>query len=623
MADVAEPLHVVATAGHVDHGKSSLIIRLTGMDPDRWDEEKRRGLTIDLGFAWCALPSGREMGFVDVPGHERFVRNMLAGIGPVRLVLFVVAADEGWKPQSEEHLAIVDILGAEGGVVALTKADLVDDGGVAVREAEVRERLRGTVLAEAPVVPCSSATGEGLDRLRAALDELVGSALPPEDRGRPRIAIDRSFTIRGAGTVVTGTLTGGRLQAGKEVRLYPDGGTSRVRSLQTHRQPVEVARPVSRVAANLAGIPKTEVERGDVLGLPGQWRPTSVLEVRLVPVRGLTHPLTGRGAYKLYAGSAERDARLRLYGSPQLAPGGGAFGRVRLSRPIVAEVGDRFILREAGRRETVGGGVILDPDPPARPGSDPERRLAARERIPRQELPAAIVAERGAVRAADLPVLTGETPSEVDGAVRVGAWWMARPSFEGAAATVRETLQRFHQDHPMRPGLDAAEVRRTLPARHPKMAAALEQGLAGDLLVTLERDGVIGREGNTVRLAGHRVTLGEREDEAGRLVTTIEAGEPSPPTLRDLLSLGYSRELIDACVRTGRLVRVSDDLVLTPGFATRAEEVARAEAGTPQGLTVSRYRELLGTSRKYALPILGWLDDRGVTRREGDVRRLR
>ncbi|HEV2927920.1 MAG TPA: selenocysteine-specific translation elongation factor, partial [Propionibacteriaceae bacterium] len=251
MADVAEPLHVVATAGHVDHGKSSLIIRLTGMDPDRWEEEKRRGLTIDLGFAWCALPSGREMGFVDVPGHERFVRNMLAGVGPVRLVLFVVAVDEGWKPQSEEHLAIVDILGAEGGVVALTKTDLVDEDVLAVREAEVRERLRDTVLADASVVPCSAATGEGLDRLRAALDEMVGSAPPPDDRGRPRIAIDRSFTIRGAGTVVTGTLTGGRLHVGQEVRLYPDGGSSRVRSLQTHRQPVEVARPVSRVAANL------------------------------------------------------------------------------------------------------------------------------------------------------------------------------------------------------------------------------------------------------------------------------------------------------------------------------------------------------------------------------------
>jgi selenocysteine-specific elongation factor len=623
VADGAEPLHVVATAGHVDHGKSSLIIRLTGIDPDRWDEEKRRGLTIDLGFAWCTLPSGREIGFVDVPGHERFVRNMLAGVGPVRLVLFVVAADEGWKPQSEEHMAILDILGAEGGVVALTKADLADGDGLSVREAEVRERLRGTVLAEAPVVPCSSATGMGVDRLRTALDEMVGSAPPPEDRGRPRLAIDRSFTIRGAGTVVTGTLTGGRLPVGQEVRLYPDGGTSRVRSLQTHRQPVEVARPVSRVAANLAGVPKAEVERGDVLGLPGQWRPTSVLEVRLVPVRALAHRLTGRGAYKLYAGSAERDARLRLYGTAQLAPGGWAFGRIRLSRAIVAEVGDHFILREAGRRETVGGGVILDPDPPSRPGPDPERRLSNRERIARGELPAAIVAERGAVRAADLPVLAGGAPSEVDGALRVGAWWVARPSFDGLATAVREMLERYHRDHPMRPGLDASEVRRTLPARQPSLAPALEQGLAADLLAALERDGVLGREGNTLRLAGHQVTLGEREDEARRLVAAVEAGEPSPPTLRDLLGLGYTRELIDACVRTGRLVGVSADLVLTPAFVTRAEEVARAEAATPQGLTVSRYREALGTSRKYALPILGWLDDRGITRREGDVRRLR
>jgi selenocysteine-specific elongation factor len=623
VAEGAHPLHVVATAGHVDHGKSSLIIRLTGIDPDRWDEEKRRGLTIDLGFAWCTLPSGQEIGFVDVPGHERFVRNMLAGVGPVKLVLFVVAADEGWKPQSEEHLAIVDVLGADGGVVALTKADLVDEDGLTLREAEVRERLGGTALEGSPVVACSSATGAGLDRLLEALDVMVGSAPPPEDRGRPRLAIDRSFTIRGAGTVVTGTLTGGVLPAGREVRLYPDGGTSRVRSLQTHRHAVDLARPVSRVAANLAGIPKAEVERGDVLGLPGQWRPTSVLEVRIVPVRGLAHPLTGRGAYKVYAGSAERDARLRLYGTPQVSPGGSAFGRMRLSRPIVADVGDRFVLREAGRRETVGGGVILDPDPPARPGPAPERRLRARERIPRAELPELIVAERGAVRASDLPFLAGAAPSSVHAAVRVGGWWVARPSFDELAATVRETLKRYHDQHPMRPGLDAAQVRSAMLARQPALAASLEGGLAGDVLVALEAEGVIAREANAVRLAGHRVTLGEGEADARRLVAALEAGEPSPPTVSDLAALGFSRELVDACVRTGRLVRISEELVLTPGFAARAEEVARSEAASPQGVTVSRYRELLGTSRKYALPILGWLDQRGVTRREGDLRRLR
>ncbi|MGH2676460.1 MAG: selenocysteine-specific translation elongation factor, partial [Actinomycetota bacterium] len=369
-------MDVVATAGHVDHGKSSLVVRLTGIDPDRWEEEKRRGLTIDLGFAWCTLPSGREVGFVDVPGHERFVRNMLAGVGPVRLVLFVVAADEGWKPQSEEHLEIVDVLGAAAGVVALTKADLVDQETIAERAEEVRERLAGTALETASVVPCSSITGHGLDALAAALDAMVAGAPSPEDRGRPRIDIDRSFTIRGAGTVVTGTLTGGTLSVGDEVVIHPDGTTARIRSLQTHRRPVEVALPVSRVAANLAATSRDEVVRGDVLARPGQWRPTSLLEVRLRPVRSLGRPLTARGAYKLYAGSAERDASVRLYGTAELGADRTALARVRLTRPIVAEIGDRFVLREAGRRETVAGGVVLDPEPPPRPGADAEDRLA-------------------------------------------------------------------------------------------------------------------------------------------------------------------------------------------------------------------------------------------------------
>src|ERR687892_1899697 len=384
-------MHVIATAGHVDHGKSSLIIRLTGIDPDRWAEEKRRGLTIDLGFAWTTLPSGREIGFVDVPGHERFVRNMLAGVGPVRLLLFVVAADEGWKPQSEEHLEIVDVLGAEAGVVALTKSDLVEPGGLARRTEEIEGRLEGTALQGAPVVPCSSATGHGIEELTAAIDAMMAAAPSPEDRGRPRIDIDRSFTIRGAGTVVTGTLTGGTLTVGDEVVVHPSGFTARIRSLQTHRRPVVTARPVSRVAANLAATSREQVARGDVLARPAQWRPSSAVEVSLRPVRSIDHPLSERGAYKLHMGSAERDARLRLYGVRRVGPGERAYGRLRLSSPIVAAVGDRFVLREAGRRETVAGGAILDPIPPAQPGSSPEERLARRERAPAGSIPALLV----------------------------------------------------------------------------------------------------------------------------------------------------------------------------------------------------------------------------------------
>jgi selenocysteine-specific elongation factor len=617
----APPLQVVATAGHVDHGKSALILRLTGMDPDRWEEEKRRGLTLDLGFAWCTLPSGREIGFVDVPGHERFVRNMLAGAGPIRLVLFVVAADEGWKPQSEEHLAIVDVLGAEGAVVAVTKRDLVDDETLARREEEIRERTRGTALEGAPVVPCSSATGEGTEELRAALDAMVAAAPPPEDRGRPRMFLDRAFTIRGAGTVVTGTLTGGSVAVGDEVVIHPEGLRARIRSLQTHRRSVATARPVSRVAANLAGVARSGVERGDALTRPGQWRPTDLLEVSLRPVRSVEHPVTARGAYKLHLGAAERDVRLRLYGVQDLAPGEEAYARLRLSRGVAAAVGDRFVLREAGRRETVAGGVVLDTDPPRRPGSEPHRRLARRD-DPELDLAVAVVSERGAVPASDLPPLIGAAPPEVAGAVRLGSWWVDEEALALLTEAVRSTLEEFHRLHPLRPGRDWAEIRRALPEAAPGLADALGRDLAGALLDHLEATGVVAREGTTVRLATHRVSLGPREGEARRLVAAVSAGEPTPPDARQLEASGFARELVEAAAATGRLVAVGADLVFTPAFVRRAEQVARVEASTPGGLTVSRFREALGTTRKYALPLLERFDALGITRRDGDVRRL-
>jgi selenocysteine-specific elongation factor len=600
-------MHVVATAGHVDHGKSSLIVRMTGIDPDRWEEEKRRGLTIDLGFAWTTLPSGREIGFVDVPGHERFVRNMLAGVGPVRLVLFVVAADEGWKPQSEEHLEIVDVLGVDAAVVALTKADLVEDDVLAIRIKEIETRLAGTALEGAPMIACSCATGLGLDDLVATIDAMVASAPAPEDRGRPRIDIDRSFTIRGAGTVVTGTLTGGTLAVGDEVVVLPEGRAARVRSLQTHKRPVEVAEPVSRVAANLASTSREDVVRGDVLVRPGQWRPTSMVDVLLRPVRSLDRPLTPRGAFKVYAGSAERDARLRLYGD--------GFARIRLSRPVVVEPGDRFVLREAGRGETVGGGIVLDPDPPARPGPHARERLARRHAAGRDDLPAVVVAERGAVRAAVLPMLTGTSPASIAEATRVGGWWVADEHLAELRRRFIETLEAHHRDQPLRPGVPAGDLRRSV------LTDGIDPDLGEAVLQALVDEGAIATEGPILRMAGHRVTLGDREPQAHKLVEAVASAEPTPPTVPELEASGFARDLIEACVRTGRLARVSVDLVVTPAFLERAERVARAEATTPQGLTVSRFRESLGTTRKYALPILASFDARGLTRREGDVRR--
>jgi selenocysteine-specific elongation factor len=608
-------LRVVATAGHVDHGKSSLIVRLTGIDPDRWAEEKRRGLTIDLGYAWCSLPSGREIGFVDVPGHERFIGNMLAGVGPVRLVLFVVAADEGWKPQSEEHLQILDVLGVRGGVIALTKRDLVDDETLDIAMEEIREAVAGTALADAPIVPVSSETGEGVGALATALDSMLDDAGPAED-ARARLHIDRVFTIKGAGTVVTGTLAGECIRVGDEVELYPVGARARIRSLQTHKQTEDRACPVSRVAANLVGIERDRLGRGDVLAIPGTWRPTRVFEARLRPVRGLARAVTARGAFKLHVGTAEVDARLRLYGSARLEAGDEAFARITASAPVVLDVGDRFVLRETGRGETVAGGEVLDTGPPVKAGPDPVGRLAARASAARDDLPPLLVEERGAIRTADVFGLTG---SHAAGGTAVGDWLVADALRASVDASVVETLATYHAEHPLDTGAGLTLTRRAvttvLRAARVPADATLVDALLGD---QTDR-GVTAQEATTIRLASHRVALQERSADVERLLTAISGeSEATPPTVKELIAAGVGRDVIDAAAREGLVVRLSPDLVVTPEFVTRAEATIRGSGDA--GITVSALRESLATSRKYAVPLMEWFDQRGVTRREGDVR---
>ena len=607
------PLHVIATAGHVDHGKSSLIARLTGIDPDRLEEEKRRGRTIDLGFAWCTLPSGREIGFVDVPGHERFVRTMLSGVGPVRLVLFVVAADEGWKPQSEEHLAIVDVLGVHDGVVALTKRDLVDADRAEHSEHSVRERLAGTTLADAPIVACSSATGEGIDDLVAALDAMVGAAPAPEEGDRPRQFVDRVFSIAGAGTVVTGTLTGGRIATGDEVELFPSGVRAKIRSLQSHKRRIETARPVSRVAANLAGIERSRIERGDVLGRPGDWRPTDVIEARIRPVRGLTHPLSPRGAFTFHAGAAERSARIRLYGATSVSPDG-SFARIRLSSPLVLDVHDRFVLRESGRRETVAGGVVLDPAPPQRPGATAADRLERREKARREDIPALLLAERGAVREAELRTLTGF--AEIPGAERVSGWWISEQVRSVAETAAIELLTAHHEANPASEGSDVAEIRHAVADAVRRAGSPGDDELAASIVDDLVQRDTIARSGSFLRIPSHRaeVVPGELE----RLTAAVAAGEPTPPSMSELQRNGFARETIESAVRSGALVRIAPDLVLTPAFVERAVDIVREAKDA--GITVGDVRARLGTSRKYAVPLMEHLDRTGATRRSGDLR---
>jgi selenocysteine-specific elongation factor len=617
----AQALRVVATAGHVDHGKSALILRLTGMDPDRLAEEKRRGLTIDLGFAWTTLPSGREIGFVDVPGHERFVRNMLAGVGPVRLVLFVVAADEGWKPQSEEHLQIIDVLGVEGAVIALTKRDLVDERRLAERAADVWSRLEGTSLEGVPVVPCSATTGQGLDDLRAALDAMVAAAPEPEQNDRPRQFIDRVFTIKGAGTVVTGTLTGGPISVGQEAEVLPSAHRARIRGLQSHKRSLDVARPVSRVAVNLAGTAKGDLERGDILAPAGLWRATSMFDGMIRPVRGIDHALTGRGAYKLYSGSAERDVRIRLIGTNALSQGEEAFARVTLSQPAVLDFKDSFVLREAGRRATVAGGLVLDTAPPARLGPDPAERLRARaEAHTPEDLVWRVVADRGAVRAHEIRLLTGATPdgAMARGAIRSEGWLLEPRMTADVSAHLRAALAEFHSAHPLRPGLEVGEARALLAELAPILS---DPGLADALLAHLAGAGAVSQEGTILKLPEHRPSTAGRED-ADRLVGAVRSAEPVPPTVKELVAAGFGHELIKATCAEGRLVRISPDMVVSPQFASRAEALIR-ERARPPGITVATFRDALGTSRRFALPLLEYFDGRGLTRRQGDYRVLR
>ncbi len=605
-------LGVIATAGHVDHGKSALMVALTGIDPDRFEEEKRRGLTIDLGYAWTTLPSGREIGFVDVPGHERFIRNMLAGVGAVRLVLFVVAADEGWKPQSEEHLQILDVLGIAGGVIAVTKTDLVDADGLASATDEVRERVSRSVLAEAPIVPVSARNGDGLPDLIAALDRLVLEAPAPED-ARPRLFVDRVFTITGAGTVVTGTLTGGCLRVDDDVTLEPGDVRARVRSLQTHKRARDEACHVARVAVNLAGVERAPLRRGVVVTKPRAFRTTSQIDVVIQPVRGVDE-IPERGAFLLHHGAAETSARIRVL---DRLPDGALLVRVRVEDVLVVDVGDRFVLWEAGRRRVVGGGIALDAAPPR--AATPRhvaflaRRAATDDRDERARI---AVEEAGAIRATELELQLGTNP----GPATTDGWLVADDLAERVASSLTASLGIFHRERPLEEGVPLDAARRTvLDEVRAYGARVVDPGIADAMLDQLDREGVIARAATTVRLASHAVSLGAHETELDELIAAISGEhEATPPTVKQLGAQGFDPALIDAAGRAGRLIRIAPDLVLTTAMLERGVAVAHEHAS--EGMTVSALRKALGTSRKYAVPLAEYLDATGVTKRVGDLR---
>ena len=605
-------MHVLGTAGHVDHGKSTLVERLTGIDPDRFAEEKRRGLTIDLGFAWLTLPSGQEVGLIDVPGHERFIKNMLSGAGGVSVCLFVVAANEGWKPQSAEHLAIVDVLGIRHGVVALTKSDLVDGDMLDLARAEVEDKLEASSLAGAPIVPVSAPAGQGIPELLAELDDAVRAAPPAPDLGRPRLWVDRVFTVAGSGTVVTGTLMGGSFRTGDDVELSPQGRRARVRAIQSHKKDLDTVGPGNRVAVNLAGLERRGAQRGDAVVAPRRWRTTSRVDVLLrvspAALTGRSHELTEKGAHLLYVGSAETPVRVKLLDAPTISSGEEGFAQLYLRDPLPLGRGDRFVLRDAGRVMTFGGGIVLDPAPSPARRVDP-RHLALLERLRDGDASHALrtlIEAHGELALEDALARSGAAAVPED-LIQLGPRVISPPRLDELQTRLRQALGEHHRNRPLEKVMGREALRAELD---------LEPAVFDGLLAITED---VHEEGAGVRLATHAVGLDPRQQRArDELVAEIEIAGFQPPLAAQLKA---DSALLRALTESGELVRI-ENFYLTAAQANEARARVRSRIEEEGPVTVAQIRDLLGTSRKYAVPLCEWLDSTGATLRRGDLRVL-
>lgn len=620
-------MYTIGTAGHVDHGKSALVKALTGIDPDRLREEKERGMTIDLGFAWLRLPSGQEVSIVDVPGHERFVHNMLAGVGGIDLALLVVAADEGVMPQTREHLAILDLLEVRRGVVAITKRDLVDEEWLELVKAEVEEELRGTSLEGAVMVACSSLTGEGLPELIQVLEAELSRTPPRRDIGRPRLPIDRAFTLPGFGTIVTGTLIDGSLALGQEVEVVPGGLRSRIRGLQSHGRPLDHAPPGRRTAVNLAGVAVEEVERGMVVTTPGWLVPTVAVDVRFRTARHLRRPVRHALEVTFHAGSAEVPGRLLLLDRDEVPPGETAWAQVRLAQPVAVVRGDHFVVRDPN--DTLGGGRVVDTHvrrhrrfhgptlaslellERGTPGEVIVAAIARREPVALRELargvelsPQELRQELERLTASGEVVALGEGPLQEEH-ILFTAQGLAR-----LQERAEEAVRTYHQQRPLRRGISREELRSRL---------GLPQRPFDLALAYWTDKGILRDTGGLVALPGYapRPTP-EQQALLDAYLQALRASPYSPPT-----DMKLDPELMAYLEEMGQIVRVSPEVA----FAAEAyrEMVERIVAALRErgSLTLGQVRDMFGTSRKYVQPLLEHLDAQRITRRVGDERVLR
>lgn len=619
-------MHVIGTAGHVDHGKSSLVQALTGIDPDRLAEEKERQMTIDLGFAWLQLGE-EEVGIVDVPGHRDFIENMLAGVGGIDLALLVVAADEGVMPQTLEHLAILHLLGVERGVVALTKCDLIDDPDwLELVTLEVGEVLATTTLAAAPIIPVSARTGQGLADLTAALTTLLAEAPARIDEGRPRLSIDRVFSLSGFGTIVTGTLTGGRFCVGDTVEIFPSGLSGRVRGLQTHKTSLDVAHPGSRVAINLSGIERSQLVRGQVVAAPGTLRNTTLLDVAYSHLPDTTTPLAHNMPVKLFIGAAEVMARTRVLGTEAIRPGETGWLQLVLAEPVVVLRGDRFILRQPSPGMTLGGGRILDPHPGRRyrrfrpeviarmqtltEGTPEELLLQALRRS--QPVAQKTLLERVGLDA-EVATVALQTLLDEKQVTQISQQVVTRDLWQTWQEQALAAVAGYHQQTPLRLGMAREALRSQL-----KLPAALFNALM-ELLTGM---GKLVEEGAIVRLPQHTIRFTPQQQAAvNRLLAQFAAAGVNSPSVKESKA-AVGEEVYSALLDLGLLHPLNEEVVYATAEYEQLTNQLKSYLQAHGTIDAAQARDLLATTRKYAIALLEHLDELKITRRVGDKREL-
>ncbi len=621
-------MYVIGTAGHVDHGKSTLVKALTDIDPDRLPEEKEREMTVDLGFAWMTLPSGREISIVDVPGHERFIKNMLAGVGAIDLAMLIVAADESVMPQTREHLAILDLLRIRRGLVVITKTDLVDDELVELVKAEVEDTLADTAFDGCDMVPVSAYTGAGMDDLKAAIDAILYDTETRRDLGRPRLPVDRCFTVSGFGTVVTGTLIDGSVAVGQQIELAPSGRQARIRGLQSHKSRLDSAAPGVRLALNLSGISRDDVLRGEVLTNPGWLRPTRRFDANLRMVKGAPHALKHNEGVTFHLFTAETTGRVRLLDADRLQPGSEGWVQVLLDEPLPMVKGDFFVLRSS--EDTLGGGQIADPNPARRHrrfAPDVLERLTMLDAGASEDVIFTIADQMGPC---DLQTLSQRSNlSEAEVLERLGpladageivqlgemglqndAVAYSRRGWDILRNQAQVALQAYHNQYSLRRGAPPQELRSRLKVSQPVYLRAAAR---------LADEGVLVDDAGLMRTPDHTVALTDsQQSNVAEYLSTLSADPWAPPTDRPV-----DPELLAYLQERGDVVKVNETVIFTSAAYQDMEARIVAHLQQNGSVTVADARTIFGTSRKYVLPLLEYLDRQRITRRVGDERVLR